>query len=94
VFILRFRVEHDLGNGRTVCGDACSWVGLGTKIALVRVSDGTRTVAQAKQLTTPYRFSFVVPPGTYKVEASGDRSVNVTVIRGRTSSLKLVSGCK
>jgi hypothetical protein len=62
-------------------------------VRFVRVSAGTRTVALRKNLTTPFRFTFTVPPGTYKVSAPADGSTDVHVHRGQTARVSLRNTC-
>ena len=63
-------------------------------VRFVRVSAGTRTVALRKNLTTPFRFTFTVPPGAYQVSAPGDGSTDVHVRRGEVVRVSLRSMCQ
>jgi hypothetical protein len=62
-------------------------------VRFVSVSEGSRAVAKQKNLTSPYKFSFTVPAGIYRVAAPGDGSVQARVEPGKTVTVALQSGC-
>lgn len=60
----------------------------------VTVSDsGGRVVARAAGIASPYRFHFVLPPGSYKVEGTGDAMVTAEVRGGAVTRTKLYPDC-
>jgi hypothetical protein len=62
-------------------------------VPLVTVSHGMRVVAEVKNLTSPYSFSFAVPAGSYTVAAPGDGPTRVRVHKAKTVTVALRSGC-
>jgi len=62
-------------------------------VPFVSVVSGSRTVATRKNLASPYEFAFTVAPGTYRVVASADGSVQVHVVSGKTVNVALYNTC-
>lgn len=62
-------------------------------VRFVRVTTNGRTVAMRTNLTRPYRFTFTLPAGTYRVTAPADGSIEVHVIRGQVARVALHNGC-
>jgi hypothetical protein len=63
-------------------------------VGFVSVSKGFRTVAKQTNLASPYKFSFTVSPGTYRVAAPGNGSVQAHVEQGKTVTVALHSSCQ
>jgi hypothetical protein len=63
------------------------------EVPFVTVSHGSHVVAEKKKLTSPYKFKFTVPAGTYRVAAPGDGTVKARVHKGKTVRVTLHSGC-
>jgi hypothetical protein len=64
------------------------------QVPLVSVMSRARVVATRRNLISPWRFTFAVPPGDYQVRARYDQSVSVHVERGKSITVALRSGCK
>lgn len=62
-------------------------------VRFVNVTQGSHTVASRRNLTRPYRFTFQLSPGLYRVSAASDGSVRVRVAAGRTTKVALHNSC-
>lgn len=60
---------------------------------LVKVTQHSRTVATRRNLTSPYKFTFRLPPGLYRVSATSDGSVRIHVTAGQTTTVALHNSC-
>lgn len=58
----------------------------------VRILRRGRVVAK-QNVRRPYRFSFVLEPGRYRAEATGDRPAVVMLHKGRSTTVSLRSPC-
>lgn len=78
------------GTGSPCVGPAAPSAHYAVPVKLIDAANAS----QIQDVEAPYRFRFVVQPGTYTLSEPGARPVTVHIVAGQTVDVHLVAGCR